>query len=372
MKKLTIHKVRKLFLNHLTSCGYKQNTIYIHEEKMKTFFEYIALEGIGDMRDVNVKVLHRFLTWLNEKVSGRTGKLLAARTKKGIFTTVKLLFRCLYLKELILVNPLQNIVYRPVGEQKQREILTEDEMNRFLDGIDERKLFGIRDKAIFELMYSSGLRAGDITNLDAGNVDFETRMVLLKEGKFSKDRVVPVSKVAAAFLKIYLKERRRETEILFTSPCGLRISPGAVNIRCKKWMKESGVYRKGVSSHSIRHSTAVHLLSHGVDLRYVQELLGHESIETTVTYTHDLHENIRRVYKSYHPRENLYFKEVDEVYLDRLNRLKEKLSRQKRITRRERKIKKRFYAKNRDKLLKKTRKEYRQKKKQGKKELTEE
>jgi integrase/recombinase XerD len=365
MKKLTIPKVRKLFLNYLTSRGYKENTIYVHEEKLNLFFSYITgIEGIGDMRDVNEEVLHKFLTWLNEKVSERTGGLLAARTKRGIFTTIKLLFRCLYQKELILVNPLQNIVYRPGGVQKQREILTENEMSRFLDGIDEQDTFGLRDKAIFELMYSSGLRAGDITNLDVEDVDFDARMVLLKEGKFSKDRVVPVSKVAAAFLEMYVKERRRETDILFTSPCGLRISPGAVNIRCKKWMKESGVYRKGLSSHSIRHSTAVHLLSHGADLRYVQELLGHESIETTVTYTHDLHENIRRVYKSYHPRENIYFKEVDEGYLERLNRLKEKLSKQKRITGRERKRKKRFYAKNRDKILKKMREEYQQQRKE--------
>jgi integrase/recombinase XerD len=361
MKKLTIPKVRKIFLHYLKNLGYKENTINGHREKIKPFFTCMtAIDGISDMRDINEKVLHKFLTWLNERVSERTGKLLAARTKKGIFTTIKLLFRCLYQQELILVNPLQNIVYRPGGVQKQREILTEDEMNRFLDGIDEQAPFGLRDKAIFELMYSSGLRAGDITNLDVADVDFEARMVLLKEGKFSKDRVVPVSKVAAVFLKLYLQERRRETDILFISPCGLRISPGAVNIRCKKWMKESGVYRKGLSSHSIRHSTAVHLLSHGADLRYVQELLGHDSIETTVTYTHDLHENIRRVYKSYHPRENLYFKEVDERYLERLNKFKEELSRQKQITRRERKMKKRFYAKNRDKILKKMKQEYRQ------------
>ena len=213
-------------------------------------------------------------------------------------------------------------------------------------------------RLLYQTAMLSGLRAGDITNLNVEDVDFEARMVLLKEGKFSKDRVVPVSKVAAAFLKIYLEARRRKTNILFTGPRGSRTSVSAINTRCKKWMKESGVYKKGFCSHSIRHSTAVHLLSHGADLRYVQELLGHESIETTVTYTHDLHENIRRVYKSFHPRENIYFKEVAAVYFERLNRFKEELSEQRRISRKKRKIKRRYYAKNRDKILEKLKKEY--------------
>lgn len=363
MKKLTISRVRKLFLHYLKSLGYKEKTIKNYGEKMGRFFEYITeIESISDIRDVNKKVLNGFLMWLNEIESKKSGELLAATTKKNLFSVTKLLFRCLYVEELILVNPMQDIVYKASGGTKQRKVLTEDEMNRFLDGIDEEKPFGIRDKAIFELMYSSGLRAGDITNLNVEDVDFETRMVLLKEGKFSKDRVVPISKVALVFLKRYLLMRKRKTNVLFTGPCGSRTSVSAINLRCKKWMKESGVYRKGMSSHSIRHSTAVHLLSHGADLRYVQELLGHESIETTVTYTYDLHENIRRVYKSYHPRENSFFKEIDEVYLERLCRFKEELGKQRKISRKKRKIKKRYYAKNRDKILKKLKREYWEKK----------
>ena len=363
MKKLTILKVRKIFLHYLKKLGYKEKTIKDYGRKIKRFFDYITkIKEIVDLRNVNEKILTDFLTWLNEIVSERTHMLLSAHTKRELFSLTKLLFRCLYLEELILVNPMQNVTYRPGGGTKQREILTEDEMNRFLDGIDEEKSFGLRDKAIFELMYSSGLRAGDIVNLNVADVDFEARMVLLKEGKFSKDRVVPVSQVAAVFLKKYLEARRRKTDILFTGPRGSRTSVSAINARCKKWMKESGVYRKGLSSHSIRHTTAVHLLSHGADLRYVQELLGHESIETTVTYTHDLHENIRRVYKSFHPRENIYFKEVDEVYLERLNRFKEKLGKQKRISRKTRKIKRCYYAKNKDKILEKLKQNYWEKK----------
>ncbi len=370
MKKLTAAKARNILSHYLISLGYKEKTIKNHSRKIDRFFDYLTeTEGIQDIRDVNESVLKRFLTWLNETVSERTRKVLAASSKREIYSIIKLLFRGLYVGEFILVNPMQNIVYKLKEAPAQREILTEDEMNTFLDGIDEEKPFGSRDRAMFELMYSSGLRAGDITNLNADDVDFDARMVLLKEGKFSKDRVVPISRVAVVFLKRYLAVRRRKTNILFTGPRGVRTSVSAINSRCKKWMKESGVYRKGFCTHSIRHSTAVHLLSHGADIRYVQELLGHESIETTVTYTHDLDENIRRVYKSFHPRENIYFQEVDEIYLQRLQQFKEKLSKQKSVSRKKRKIKKRFYEKNRDTILKKMKQEY-QKQQQKKKDLT--
>ena len=250
MKKLTAAKAHNILSYYLASLGYKEKTIKNHSRKIDRFFDYLTeTAGIQDIRDVNESVLKRFLTWLNEMVSERTRKVLAASSKREIYSIIKLLFRGLYVGEFILVNPMQNIVYTLKEAHTQREILTENEMNRFLDGIDEEKPCGLRDRAMFELMYSSGLRAGDIT--------------------------------------------------------------------------------------------------------------------------HDLHENIRRVYKSFHPRENEYFREVDEVYLERIQGFKEVLSEQKGISRKRREIKKRFYEKNRDKILKKMKQEYRDRQ-QKKKDLTKE
>lgn len=356
MRKLTLPKAHKLFLSYRRKSGYKEKTVKSNGKKLKRFYGYLTgIAGIGDVREVDKKTVTDFLTWLNEIVSERTGKLLAAHTKREIFSLVRSLFRCLYVEELILVNPVQNVSYNPGRRTTQREIFSGDEIKRFLDGIDERKPFGLRDKAMFELIYSSGLRAGDVSNLDVNDVDFETRMMLLKQGKFSKDRVVPITKVALVFVKKYLEARRRKSTILFTGQMGMRLSTAAINRRCRKWLEQSGVYRKGLCVHSIRHTTAVHLLSKGADLRYVQELLGHESIETTVTYTHDLHENIKRIYKSYHPRENLYYQEVDERYLERLMRFKDVLGRQKTISRKKLMIKRRYYERNREKILEKKR-----------------
>jgi len=359
MKKLTIPKAHRIYIAYLKKSGYKKKTISTYKRKIARFFTYLkTIAGIADLRNVDKQILTGFLIWANGIVSEKTKKPLAVNTRKELFIATRLLFKCLYVEECIMVNPIQNIVYKPKGGGYQRGILTLDEMNRFLDGIDETKIFGSRDRAMFELMYSSGLRVGDISRLNVDDVDFESRMVLVREGKFSKDRMVPVSKVAMTFLKRYLDGRRRKSNILFTGQCGIRLSPNAINRRCKKWLDETGVYRKGYCAHSIRHSTAVHLLLNGADLRYVQELLGHESIETTVTYTHDLHENIKRIYRSFHPRENIYFKEVDEKYVNRLMAFKAELKEKKRISERKREIKRRYYAKNREKILAKKKNAY--------------
>ena len=171
--------------------------------------------------------------------------------------------------------------------------------------------------------------------LDAGDIDFENRMVQIRDSKFGKDRVVPVSKVAIAFLKKYAG--RRSEGAIFRGNRG-RLSTGAINKRFKELLKKQGLYREGLSTHSIRHCTATHLLAGGADLRYVQELLGHDSIETTVLYTFELQENLKRIYRSHHPRENGYFKEVDPDYLRKLDTFQRVLEKQKKKTLRKREL----------------------------------
>ena len=118
------------------------------------------------------------------------------------------------------------------------------------------------------------------------------------------------------FLNRYLQKRGPRPGALFLGR--LRSLKGSgINSRFKKLLKQAGLYRPGLTAHSIRHSLGTHLLANGADLRYVQELLGHESIKTTVVYTHELYENMKKIYKSYHPRENQLWQEVDGEYLKR-------------------------------------------------------
>jgi len=343
MRKPGLKKLGMLFEEYLNEAGYGKNTIRTKLMNIRVFFDFMKQCENDDIRDIDIEFIKKYVNHLNETISPKTRKSYAKRTKKGFIGTVRLLFRCLYLKEKILINPLQGYSFNPQGEEKTRDMLSEKEMAAFLDNIDIHSPLGLRDRAMFELMYSSGLRVSEVSALNVEDIDRKNRMILIRRAKWEKDRVVPVSKVAMEFLERYIPLKKLRTrKAVFTGSCG-RLMGNGINTRFKKWLEEAGISREHLSAHSIRHSVATHLLAHGADLRYVQELLGHESIETTVIYTNELYDNLKRIYKSYHPRENEYYKEVDEEYLARIEAFKRELERQKRISTQERKTKRKWY-----------------------------
>jgi len=350
--KLTSTLVKKLFKEYLQSLGYKKTSIRRRMLDADKFLKYLTdVEAIYDIRDTGRGAILRFARYLDTLKTKHTKKPYSVQTKQMIIICVNQIFRSLYLKELLLSNPMQELEIIWQKREKHKETLSEEEMATFLDGIEMDQEGGLRDKAIFELMYSSGLRLSDVAGLCIEDVDFNNRIMLIRKGKGGKDRFIAFSIVAARFLRMYLGKRIYEQGPLFTGEKG-HLHKQTIYRRFIKWTKETGVYRQGISTHSIRHSTATHLLNHGADLRYVQELLGHDSIETTVGYTHQLIDNLKKIYKSYHPRENEYYREADEEYLERF-RLFEKRSKElarKRQTYRKNRFK---YNKNRKRPRKK-------------------
>jgi integrase/recombinase XerD len=323
--RLTGPVVSKLFEEYLVSLGYRKISVKRRMPDAEKFLSYLnEVEKIEDIRDVGREVILRFAAHLDTLITQRTKKPYSVQTKQMIIIAVNQLFRGLYVKGLILTNPMQGLEIKWRKEERQKEILSEEEMAVMLDGIDIEEDGGLRDRAVFELMYSSGLRLSDVEKLAIEDVDFKNRIMLIRRGKGGKDRFVAISEAAAEFLKLYLGSRIYERGTLFPGRKG-PIHKQTIYRRFLKWAKETGIYRKGLSPHSIRHSTATHLLNHGAGLRYVQELLGHESIETTVGYTHQLIDNLKKVYKSFHPRENEYYREVDEEYLKRIAEFEKKL-----------------------------------------------
>lgn len=349
--KLDTRYVKQAFTINLNESEYKETTIDGKIRAVRKFFDYLdSLNKKIDFRDITREQIKEFLFFIEDDVSQRTGKPYSKRFKAIIFSSVKMLFKFLYTQEMILVNSMQNITYKPKGEEKQKEIMSQAEMNKFLESITEDKYLGLRDRTIFELMYSSGLRISDVAGLKIKDIDFEERMLLIREGKWGKDRVVPVSKVAMKFLRLYLFTRMEDKEaFVFLGEKG-NISRAMINRRFKKLLEREGMYREGLTAHSVRYSTATHLLSNGADLRFVQDLLGHESIETTCLYTTDLQDNIKRIYKTYHPKENEYYKEVDGDYLVRLEKFLEKLTSKIRLRNMRCRIKKKLLTKK-DKMV---------------------
>ena len=167
---------------------------------------------------------------------------------------------------------------------------------------------GVRDRAILELLYSSGLRRRELVNLNLSDLDLISGSVCVNQGKGRKDRVVPVGKTACQVMALYLKHVRhwflrdpREEALFIDSIKGRRMAVGTINYLVKKTLKKSGLTKK-VSPHTLRHSMATHLLQNQADIRYIQAMLGHASINSTQVYTRlDLHD-LKAVHRRAHPR----------------------------------------------------------------------
>ena len=326
MSKLLIEMARESLREFLVNSGYHRHTVTMHLATASMFFRYLTRCNLFDLREVSVKVIREYLAHLDIMISEKTGKRLSGGTKRIAFTSVKLIFKSLYLAELIVANPCREITLKRQRIESVRAILTQDEIETLLSGIETATPIGLRDRTLFELLYSSGLRIGEALRLKVSDIDFDKREIAVRKGKMCKDRLVPVTAVAAAFLKLYLNRtgNRQKRGYLFEYN-RRRLDKSTANKRFKDWAAKTGVFKKGLSLHSIRHSIATHLLENGADLRYVQELLGHESIETTVRYTHWNFESLKKYYKSYHPRENEYYEEVSGEYRTNLVKLKNEL-----------------------------------------------
>jgi integrase/recombinase XerD len=286
---------------------------------------FLGFKCIYDLRDVRTKDIEEYISYLNSYISETRNKKLEYQTKSMMVFAVKQAFKYLYVNDLILANPCQDISYKTRKTGIIRAILTKDEMERLLESVECDNQVDLRDRAIYELMYSTGLRIGEVLKLRIRDMDLDNRMVLIRRGKGGRDRMEPVNEVSKKFLELHIAGIKNEKDdLLFKGVIG-RLTSSTMNVRFKKVAIKAGIVRQHLSIHSIRHTVATHLLENGADLRYVQELLGHESIETTVIYTHMMYDNLKKVYRSCHPRENEYYKEVDADYSIRLNEFKKKL-----------------------------------------------
>lgn len=326
MSRLSIEIVKECLKDFLVNSGFHPDTVKLRVADACKFFSYLTHAGVMDIREVTVKEIRGYVEYLDTLISKRTGRLLREGTKRNMFVSVKQVFTSLYLSELIIVNPCQDLQMKRKRIDSIKAILTQEETEKLLSGIDIAAPIGMRDRALFEIIYSSGLRISEALKLKISDVDFNKREILIK-GKKGKDRVVPITGVGIVFLKLFLDSmgRLKERGYVFEW-VGTRFKKCAANHRFKEWAIKTGVYKKGLSVHSLRHSIATHLLENGADLRYVQELLGHESIETTVTYTHWNVESLKKHYKSYHPGENVYYEEVDDEYKKKIKQLKDELA----------------------------------------------
>jgi len=248
---------------------------------------------------VKLAQLRKFVEWMNQKgISPRT----QARTISGI----KSFYKFLLIEEAVENDP-TTLVESPRIGRKLPEILTDDEINKLIEAIDETKAEGLRNKAILETLYSCGLRVSELVDLKLSNLHFEQEFLRIA-GKGERERLVPISKRAIEDIKKYLVNSRKKLtiekgfeNIVFLNRRGKKLSRVMIFTIIKN-LADKIKLEKNISPHTFRHSFASALVQGGADLRTVQEMLGHESILTTEIYAHLDKEYLKDTVNKFHPR----------------------------------------------------------------------
>ena len=260
---------------------------------------YLNSIGVKNPEDVKPRHIHRLIQSLSE--IGLSASSLA-RNISAIRS-----FYFFLLGEKIIINDPTNNIDRPKAPRYLPSVLSYDEIIKIISVIDMKKTHGLRDRAMLETLYASGLRISELLNLPISNVYFDQQIVRIF-GKGRKERLVPTSDSALKWIKKYLDisrpalDKRNKSEgILFLSVRGTAMSRMGFWKILDKYVREAGI-RKEVHPHTFRHSFATHLLENGADLRAVQEMLGHADISTTQIYTHLDRSFLQQEYKTYHPR----------------------------------------------------------------------
>lgn len=272
---------------------FSKNTILSYKNDLDDFKEYLELIK-KDIYEIDKKDAFNYLIFLSKK------KLKPSSLRRKI-SAIRSFYKFLIREELILTDPTQDLVF-PKNEKKLPQVLTVEEIEKLINVIDNKTLKGKRDRAIVELLYSSGLRVSEIINLKISDLDFENNY-LKCFGKGSKERIVPFGELAKTYIVDYLEERKKlkiESEFLFINKKGEKLLRQHINNILKRYSKKAKL-KKRVHPHMLRHSFATHLLERGADLRSVQELLGHVDISTTQIYTHLTKDYLREIYLNTHP-----------------------------------------------------------------------
>jgi len=301
------------FLRHLrTERRLSPHTVSAYSGDIRRFAGFLSREGIG-VKDFGRAHLLKYLVHLREEVpAGKGGtekggsrkRGMAARSAARNVSSLRSFFGFLAREGVVEGSPVAEVRAPRIGRPLPK-YLTVTQVERLLDAPD-RTLEGIRDRAMFMLMYASGLRASEVVTLRMENVDRDAGFLRVL-GKGGKERVVPVADRALEDLATYLSTARTAflkkgvSSALFLSKRGKAITRQTLWNRIRHWALLAGIDER-ISPHTLRHSFAGHLLAGGADLRAVQAMLGHADIATTQIYTHVTPERLRDIHRKHHPR----------------------------------------------------------------------
>ena len=286
------------FLNSLIiEKGLSKNTIQSYESDIYQLYQWNISKNKKRITEIKKIDTSQYISYLFSQ------NLKSTSVNRKI-SSLKTFFNFLLKKKLIDVNPFADQIMpkKPISLPKS---ISEDDVVKLLDAPNPDSLIGLRDKAMLELLYASGVRISELVNIKFSDLDLE-RNIIKVFGKGSKERLVPFGEDAAQCISAYIDERKKNKDIasikyIFLNNRGSKISRHAFWHRLKEYCLEIGL-KRDISPHTLRHAFATHLLNRGADLRSVQVLLGHSDLSTTQIYTHIAKQRLSELVKKHHPR----------------------------------------------------------------------
>ena len=293
------------YLEWLEVRNYTPDTIEGRRYALDIFLEWCQDRELIRAADVTKPILESYMRFLH-RYRKPNGKPLGFSSQRGRISAVRDFFRWLCRGNHLLYNPASELELPRPEKRLPEEPLSVSQVETILCQPDLDDPLGVCDRAIMELFYSCGMCRSELTRLEFTDLNRERRTVQIRQGKGKKDRVVPVGKRALAWLERYLEDVRPQLTMkatesaLFLSSYGEAFNPDVLSRKVAKYIKKADIGRQG-SCHLFRHTCATHMLEGGADIRFIQQLLGHEKLETTQIYTEVSIKQLQEVHERTHP-----------------------------------------------------------------------
>jgi len=297
------------YLEWLTDRRYSPETVYDRKLYLRDFLAWCAERGVDRPDELSRQTLELYQRHLATRTKA-DGQPLAAQTQRGYLGGLAAFCRWLARNRLLLYNPAADLVLPRQSSRIPRDVLTVEEVERILNVPDVATDIGVRDRAMLETLYSTGIRRAELAKLGIGDLDPDRGVALIREGKGRKDRVVPIGERALAWIGKYTREVRPRWVVppdegeLFLTRFGRGFVPNGISEMVSAAVKKSGVGKRG-SAHLFRHTAATLMLEGGADIRHIQQMLGHESLATTQIYTRVSIKALKDAHDATHPGAHL-------------------------------------------------------------------
>jgi integrase/recombinase XerD len=284
--------------------GYSEDTVRARRVAIRRFISWCEERALREPREIVKPILERYQRHLyyHRKADGRP---MTLGSQLGCLAPLKTFFKWLAKENHIPFNPASELTLPQPPKHLPRVILSVEEIEAILAEAEPKSAQGLRDRAMLETLYSCGLRRMELAGLALYDIDLKRRLVVVREGKGRRDRVVPIGARAAAWVEKYLLEARpqlliADNESLFLTDYGDPITAEYVAQRVRRYMGFAGIDKPG-AAHLFRHACATHMLENGADTRFIQALLGHSDLSTTQIYTRVSIEKLREIHDATHP-----------------------------------------------------------------------